>query len=103
MSEDPKIGENRRGNAGKGRPKGSVNKATADVKAAAQKYTDEAMDELARIMRESESDAARVSAIKEIFDRGHGKPKQSLDVAGNLEVQYRIVERRIVRPSDPNG
>ena len=69
-----------------GRQKGSLNKATADVKAAAQKYTDEAVRELARIMRESDSDRAKVSEIKEILDRGHGKPKQAVDVAANLGI-----------------
>lgn len=62
-----------------GRQKGTPNKASADIKAIAQTYTDEAMAELARIMRESESDPARVSAIKEIFDRGYGKAKQTVE------------------------
>jgi hypothetical protein len=59
-----------------GRKKGSRNKATADVKAAAQKYTTEALDVLASIMRMSDGDAARVAAAKELLDRGHGKPAQ---------------------------
>lgn len=63
-----------------GRVAGTPNKATADVKAAAQQYTSEAVEALARIMRTSESDAAKVAAIKEILDRAHGKPKQSMDV-----------------------
>lgn len=72
METEPKIRVNR-GNAGKGRPKGSLNKATADVKVVAQQYTEEAVDRLASIMRDSDSDAAKVSAIKELLDRGHGK------------------------------
>jgi hypothetical protein len=74
-----------------GRVKGTLNKATADVKEAAQKYTGEAVDALATIMRTSESDAARVAAIKEILDRGHGKARQPLDVEGNLGVTVEIV------------
>ena len=69
MSEDPKLGVNR-GNAGKGRPKGVPNKATADVKAAAQKYTTDALETLASIMAKSESDAARVAAANALLDRG---------------------------------
>lgn len=61
-----------------GRVKGTPNKATADVKAAAQKYTDEAVRTLANIMRKAESDAARVAACKEILDRGHGKATQAI-------------------------
>jgi hypothetical protein len=71
MARGSKPGE-RRG----GRKKGSLNKATADIKALAQTYTSEAMERLAVVMRTSDSDAARVAAIKEIFERGHGKAPQ---------------------------
>jgi hypothetical protein len=63
---------------GAGRPKGVPNKATAEIKALAQKHTPAAMKELARIMLNSESDAARVAAIKEMFDRGYGRPAQAI-------------------------
>lgn len=59
-----------------GRKKGSRNKATADVKVAAQKYTASALKTLSSIMTASESDAARVAAAKELLDRGHGKSPQ---------------------------
>lgn len=71
----PKLGPNK-GNAGKGRPKGSLNKATADIKALAREHAPNAMRELARLAVEAESEAARVAAIKELFDRGFGKPTQ---------------------------
>lgn len=64
-----------------GRTKGTPNKATADVKAAAQAYTAEAVEKLADIMRNSDSDAAKVAAIKELLDRGHGKSTQSIDAS----------------------
>jgi hypothetical protein len=62
-----------------GRQKGSLNKATVDVKLAAQAFTTEAVETLANIMRTAESEAARVAAIKELLDRGHGKAKQTVD------------------------
>ena len=65
---------------GAGRPKGSRNKATADVMAAAQVYTDAALKTLAAIMRKSDSDASRVAAASVILDRGHGKARQTNDV-----------------------
>jgi hypothetical protein len=65
-------------NAGKGRPKGSLNKATADIKALARVHAPVAMKELARLAVSSESDAARVAAIKELFDRGFGKATQPI-------------------------
>jgi hypothetical protein len=62
-----------------GRKKGVPNKATADVKAAAQKYTAEALKTLAHIMKAGEPDAARVAAAKELLDRGHGRSTQTID------------------------
>lgn len=81
-----------------GRVAGTPNKATADVKAAAQQYTSEAVEALAAIMRDSDSDAAKVAAIKEILDRGHGKSKQSLDVDANVTAAITEVRRTIVDP-----
>lgn len=77
-------------NAGKGRPKGVPNKATADIKALAQTYSAEAMQTLFRIAMTSESDQARVSAIKELFDRGYGKAKQSIDADVTAELIGKI-------------
>lgn len=61
-----------------GRQKGTPNKATADIKALAQKHVATAMTELARLATSAESEAARVAAIKELFDRGFGKSRQPL-------------------------
>lgn len=61
-----------------GRAKGTPNKATADIKALAQVHAATAMTELARLAVNAESEAARVAAIKELFDRGFGKAKQPL-------------------------
>lgn len=73
MARGSKPGE-RRG----GRKPGVPNKATRDLKALAQKYAPEALKKLASIMRNSDSDAAKVAAIKEIFDRGYGKALQTV-------------------------
>lgn len=56
-----------------GRKAGTPNKVTADVRAAAQQHTATAIETLANIMASGDSDAARVSAAREILDRGHGK------------------------------
>ncbi len=60
----------------RGRPKGALNKSTKDIKALAGKYTPQALNALVSIMAKSGSDAARVSAAKELLDRGHGKAPQ---------------------------
>ncbi len=56
-----------------GRPKGSLNKATKEIRTIARPYAPSAVKELARIMAKSDSDQARVAAIKELLDRGYGK------------------------------
>lgn len=85
-----------------GRVKGTLNKATADIKALARQYTEEAMAGLIGIVRNSESDAAKVAAIKEILDRAYGKSKQPLiggeddDPAMRMvaAVEWRVVDSR---------
>jgi hypothetical protein len=76
---------------GAGRPKGSLNKATADIKAAAQVYTEDALATLAQIMKAGESEAARVAAANSILDRGFGKPRQSMDLDATTDMTVEIV------------
>jgi hypothetical protein len=56
-----------------GRQKGVLNKATASLKELARVYAPECVETLIGLVRASDSDAARVSAIKELLDRGYGK------------------------------
>jgi hypothetical protein len=58
---------------GAGRPKGSPNKATAEVRTLAQEYGPDSLKELSRLSREAESEAARVSACGLLLDRAYGK------------------------------
>jgi cob(I)alamin adenosyltransferase len=85
-----------------GRTKGTLNKATAEIKALAQLHAEAAMTELARLATSAESEAARVAAIKELFDRGYGKATQSVEMDASLTAKVQMIERRIVRPSDSN-
>lgn len=72
-----KIGSNR-GNAGKGRPKGALNKATAEIKQAARKHGPDALKVLATLMKNAESEQAQIAAAKEILDRAYGKATQPI-------------------------
>lgn len=65
-----------------GRQAGTPNKATAEIKLLAREHAATAMKELARLAVHAESEAARVAAIKELFDRGFGKSRQPLDGDG---------------------
>lgn len=75
-----------------GRQAGTPNKATAEVKEMARQHTPAMIGELARIALNSESDAARVAAIRELLDRGHGKVSQP--IGGDGEGGPIIVEIR---------
>lgn len=66
-----------------GRTKGTPNKVTADIKAIAQSFGEEAITHLVEIARDGDAaPAARVAAVKEILDRGYGKAKQPLEHTG---------------------
>lgn len=65
-----------------GRVKGTPNKATADIKAAAQVHGAAAVAMLATIMTTSESDQAKIAAAKELLDRGYGKATQGVELTG---------------------
>jgi hypothetical protein len=66
-----------------GRKKGTPNKATAEVKEYAQKYTKAAIRGLYKLARSAQSEQARVSAWREILDRAVGKPAQSVDLTNS--------------------
>lgn len=61
----------------RGRPKGSLNKATADVKALARKHGPDAIGRLAYLATKAGSEQAQVAACKEILDRAYGKSAPS--------------------------
>lgn len=84
-----------------GRAKGTPNKATADIKALAQLHAETAMVELARLATMAESEAARVAAIKELFDRGFGKAKQTVDA--DVRTTFTEMRRTIVDPGDSDS
>lgn len=83
---------------GAGRPAGAVNKATADIREAAQEYSAQALQVLVRVATSGESEAAQVAAANAILDRAHGKPRQSVDVDANVNAAITAVEWRVVDP-----
>ena len=86
-----------------GRPKGSRNKVTAEIKELAQEYGPEALATLAGIMRDAAAPhQARVAASNALLDRGYGKPVQANELTGanGGAVAYEFVIRRA--GSEPN-
>lgn len=57
-----------------------------EIRAAAQKYSELALKTLVNVMRTGETDTARITAAKEILDRGYGKSVQAHKLeAGNID------------------
>lgn len=64
-----------------GRRKGTPNRATADLREAAQAYTHEALAKLVQIMRTGQSEQIQMQAAIALLDRAHGRPcrQESID------------------------
>lgn len=63
-----------------GRKSGTKNKATVDIRAVAQLYTEEAIATLVHVMRDPDQPGAvRVLAADKLLDRGHGKASQRVE------------------------
>ena len=67
-----------------GRQKGTLNKATAEVRALAQEYGPDALKELHRLSQDATSEAARVSACNAILERAYGRSPTSLPIEIDL-------------------
>lgn len=84
------IKETKRGGArtGAGRKPGVRDKATGEQRASleelARTHTEAALAVLAKVMNEGESESARVSAANSMLDRGYGRPRQAVDMSGDL-------------------
>jgi hypothetical protein len=66
---------------GAGRPPGSVNQSTIDAKARlselARQHCGLALDVLARVAENGQSETARIAAACALLDRGFGKPREA--------------------------
>ena len=91
------------GNAGKGRPKGALNKATKDIKEAARMHGPQALEVLSRILLAGESETAQIAAAKEILDRAYGKSTQPIANEEGKTFALALIERRIVNADNRNS
>ncbi len=67
---------------GAGRPAGSVNKTTAELKEYCQEFSEDIISMLAQLAYYSIDPRVRIMAGKEILDRGHGRAPQGVEVSG---------------------
>lgn len=78
-------------NAGKGRPKGSMNKGTAEIRAFAQQYAPDALLGLAILsgvtpplkrlpgIKLATTEAVQKSAMETLLERAYGRPSQPME------------------------
>ena len=101
--------------AGSGRPKGSRERATKAQKATiaelARVYTEDAINTLVDVMKNGETDSARVAAVNSLLDRGYGKAPANVDITSqgdkvrSVDVGRLSVEalRELVALGDDSG
>lgn len=75
-----------------GREKGTPNKATASLKAAAQAHTEKALATIVQVMGDDSAPATRLAAAIALLDRGHGKPQPAPN-APDLSTYLEILEQ----------
>lgn len=82
-----------------GREKGTPNKATRELRLAAQKYSKRCLLILYDIALKGDNDANRIAAVRELFDRGYGKVGLTMapeDFEGG-DGTITTIERTIIR------
>ncbi len=76
-----------------GRQKGVSNKATAEIKAAFQKYGDDLVGALLALTK-SDDERVHLGTIQAALDRGWGRPTQAVDLGGEMAITK--IERTII-------
>lgn len=68
---------------GAGRPKGSVNKTTIEVRELARQHGAAAIQKLVALMSIGESEDVQLRAANSLLDRGYGKAAQPTHIGGH--------------------
>ena len=77
---------------GAGRPLGSPNKLTRPLRELAALHSEDCIAVLVQLRDHAEAEPVRLAAANSLLDRGHGRPRQEIDVTdrGSLTI---IVQR----------
>jgi hypothetical protein len=65
---------------GTGRPLGSPNKITRPLKELAADFSEACLKRLVHLSEHAESEQVRLAANIAVLDRGHGRPRQEIDL-----------------------
>lgn len=83
-----------------------MTKSLTEIKSLARSYTEMAVQTLAGIAQNGQSEPAKVAACTALLDRGWGKPAQAIVGGDEDDPELKIIhkiERVIVDPKNPNG
>ncbi|WP_321929967.1 hypothetical protein [Paraburkholderia guartelaensis] len=72
-----------------GREKGTPNHSTAEIRSLATVHAAEAIERLADLMRNAENETTRLAAIRELLDRGYGRPALHADIKSHVDTPPR--------------
>lgn len=87
-----------------GRQKGTTNKATAEIKAIAQKHGEAAIKALVKLLNDEDTPPqTKVSAANSLLDRGYGKPAQAITGADDTPLFPTSIKVEIVSPKDTDS
>lgn len=79
---------------GAGRPQGSQNKITSNLRELAGKHTAECVQQLINIAKKSKNEANRLAAIEQLLNRAAGKPAQALTTDPDMPMEIRVSWKR---------
>ncbi len=65
---------------GAGRPVGSPNKLTRPLRELAALHSEDCIDVLVELRDHAEAEQVRLAAANALLDRGHGRPRQEIDM-----------------------
>lgn len=87
---------------GAGRPLGSPNKLTRPLKELAALHSEDCIAVLVELRDHAEAEQVRLAAATALLDRGHGKPRQEVDVTQNEGLRVYVYGKPIpVRDVQP--
>lgn len=76
-------------------------KTPTEIRSLARSHTEEAINCLVGVMRNSTNDSAKVAAAEKIMDRGWGKAAQPIDGDGEGgAIKLEAIVRKIIEPTN---
>jgi len=90
--ESPAISKRGGRRTGAGRPLGVPNKLTRPLKELAALHSEESIAMLVHLRDHAEAEQVRLAAANSLLDRGHGKPRQEIDLSDDKKITV-IVNR----------